>query len=92
MPAIPPTVTVIPISELDPPKSCINQKRNDSIYPQAVPIEIFFIVTSQLSFKLFVDHSNKKRNSNYIKYYNLIIYQEQNKQEKVQQFQCFSEQ
>lgn len=39
IPAIPPTVMVIPMSDLDPPKSCINQKRNDSMYPQAVPVE-----------------------------------------------------
>lgn len=39
IPAIPPTVMVIPMSDLDPPKSCINQKRNDSMYPQAVPAE-----------------------------------------------------
>ena len=43
IPAIPPTVMVIPMSDLDPPKSCINQKRNDSMYPQAVPAEKKFI-------------------------------------------------
>lgn len=40
-PARPLTVMVIPISDWEAPKSCRNQKRNDSMYPQAVPEIIY---------------------------------------------------
>lgn len=36
-PASPLTVIVTPMSDCDAPKSCRNQKRKDSMYPQAVP-------------------------------------------------------